>query len=161
MKKDKDFSQFPNRISLDVELISNPEFPGSAYAVFDFDVEAVFGTKARVPVVMTIDGKTFRRNLARYAGEYLIVFNQELKDQTGYKAGDKFRLLLERNFEPRRIELPPEVRTSLAEAGVLPAWEKLSYSHQKEDLAWLLEAKRDETKAKRLARLIAKLKELS
>ncbi len=159
MKKVTDFGQFPNMISLDVELISNPEYPGSAYAIFDFDVEAVFGTKARVPVVMTIDGKQFRRNLARYGGEYLIVFNQELRDQTGYKAGDKFHLRLERDLEPRVVELPAEIRSGLARAGVLAAWEKLSYTHQKEDLAWILEAKREETRAKRLVKLISKLKE--
>jgi hypothetical protein len=37
--------------------------------IFDFDVEAIFGTKGKVPVLMTIDGKTFRRNLSKYAGD--------------------------------------------------------------------------------------------
>lgn len=159
MKKESDYSQFPNAISLDVQLVSNPEFPGSAYAVFSFDVQAVFGTKALVPVVMTIDGKQFRRNLARYAGEYMIVFNRELRDATGYQTGDSFQLKLERDFAPRVVELPPELRAGLERAGVLPAWEKQSYSHQKEHLAWLQEAKREETRAKRLEQLVAKLRE--
>jgi hypothetical protein len=33
--------------------------------VFDFDPELIFGTKARVPVVITIDGIKFKRFIAR------------------------------------------------------------------------------------------------
>jgi hypothetical protein len=104
--KQKDFSNYPNRISLEVELKSEPQYPNSAYIVFDFDVEAVFGTKGRIPVVMTIDGKKFQRNLARYAGEYMMVFNKELRDETGYRAGDRVQILLERDQEERRVQIP-------------------------------------------------------
>ncbi|HQB98820.1 MAG: YdeI/OmpD-associated family protein [Candidatus Cloacimonetes bacterium] len=156
--KQKDFSNYPNRISLEVELKSEPQYPNSAYIVFDFDVEAVFGTKGRIPVVMTIDGKKFQRNLARYAGEYMMVFNKELRDETGYRAGDRVQILLERDQEERRVQIPEDIMDVMRETGVLPAWEKQSYSHQKEHIDWILDAKKDETKERRIDKLINLLK---
>lgn len=156
--KQKDFSNYPNRISLEVELKSEPQYPNSAYIVFDFDVEAVFGTKGGIPVVMTIDGKKFQRNLARYAGEYMMVFNKELRDETGYRAGDRVQILLERDQEERRVQIPEDIMDVMRETGVLPAWEKQSYSHQKEHIDWVLDAKKDETKERRIDKLINLLK---
>jgi hypothetical protein len=72
----------------------------------------------------------------------MMVFNKELRDATGYKAKDRIRILLERDYEERKIDLPEDIRNQLHQAGLLPAWEKQSYSHQKEHLAWILEAKK-------------------
>ncbi len=154
MKIEKDGSGYPNRVSLEVELRHAPEYPTSAFMVFDFDPVEIFGTKARVPVVLTIDGKKFRRSLARYAGELMLVFNAELREATGYKAGDRIQVLIERDFEPRVVELPQDVAQALKAAKLLDKWQTWSYSHQREDLAWIEEAKRPETRQKRIAKLL-------
>lgn len=154
MKTETDRSAYPNRISLEVELRHSPEYPNSAFIVFDFDPQKIFGTKARVPVVLTIDGKKFRRSIARYAGELMLVFNAELREQTGYKAGDRINVLIERDFEPRVVELPQDVSQALKTARLMDKWNSWSYSHQREDLAWIEEAKRPETRKKRIARLV-------
>lgn len=107
---------------------------------------------------MTIDGKKFQRNLARYAGEYMMVFNKELRDETGYRAGDRVQILLERDQEERRVQIPEDIMDVMRETGVLPAWEKQSYSHQKEHIDWILDAKKDETKERRIDKLINLLK---
>lgn len=153
-KQEKDYSAYPNRICLDVTLQHAPEYPGSAFMVFDFDVPAVFGTKGRVPVVLSIDGKRFRRSLSRYAGEYMMVFNAELRDATGYRAGDTIQITIERDIDPRVVELPNDVSDALDAAGLRDAWNAWSYSHQKEDMAWIDDAKRPETRQKRIAKLI-------
>ena len=156
MPDKKDYSAFPNLIELDVLLRHAPEYPGSAFMVFDFDVPAVFGSK-RVPVVMTIDGKQFRRSLSLYSGAYMMVFNAELRDATGYRAGDTIHIKIERDTAERVVSLPDDLASALAEAGLLEIWKKWSYSHQKEDLAWIEEAKRPETRQKRIAKLLEKL----
>jgi len=157
MKKEKDYSSFPNRISLDLDLQHAPEYPGSAFVVFDFDPELIFGTKARVPVVITIDGIKFKRFIARYAGELMMVFNAELREKTGYKAGDRVHMLIERDFEPRVVELPPDVESAIQQAGAMDIWQSWSYSHQNEDMAWINEAKKPETREKRIAKLVGVL----
>ncbi len=157
MKKEQDFSAWPNHVSLEVELQSTPEYPTSAFMVFDFDPLEIFGTKARVPVVLNIDGKKFRRNIARYAGELMLVFNAGLRERTGYKAGDRIQVLIERDFEPRVVELPQDVAQALKTAKLLDKWQTWSYSHQREDIAWIEEAKRPETRQKRITKLLEKL----
>lgn len=157
MPDTKNYDAFPNKISLDVPLLRSDEYPTSAYMIFDFDVPAIFGTKGRVPIVITIDGKKFRRSLARYAGAYMMVFNAEFRDATGYKAGDTVKMTLERDTEPRVVELPPDVLSAINSANLTAEWEKYSYSHQKEDVAWIEDAKKPETRANRIAKLIAKL----
>lgn len=157
MPDTKNYDAFPNKISLDVPLLRSDEYPTSAYMIFDFDVPAIFGTKGRVPIVITIDGKKFRRSLARYAGAYMMVFNAELRDATGYKAGDTVHMTLERDSEPRVASVPDDVLKAISSAGLTAVWEKYSYSHQKEDVAWIEDAKKPETRANRIAKLIAKL----
>ncbi len=157
MKKETDFSAYPNKIILEQELLHEPQYPGSAFMIFDIDTQAVFGSKGRIPVVITIDGKQFLRNLARYAGELMMVFNAEMRDATGYKAGDKIKMIIERDLEPRKVELPEDVRAALDAAGLIAKWEKWSYSHQKEDIAWINEAKRPETRSKRVEKLVSTL----
>jgi len=158
MKKETDYSNYPNKISLIQELLHATEYPGSAYMIFDIDTQKVFGSKGRIPVVITIDGQKFRRNLAKYAGELMMVFNKEMRDATGYKAGDKIKLTIERDFEPRQVELPEDVKAALESTGLLDKWQKWSYSHQKEDIAWIEEAKRPETRSRRIEKLISVLK---
>lgn len=156
MPDNKDYSAFQNRIELDVLLRHAPEYPGSAFMIFDFDVPAIFGSK-RVPVVITIAGKQFCRRLSLYAGAYMMVFNAELREATGYRAGDTIHMLIERDTEERVVTLPEYLATAISEAGLLEKWKSWSYSHQKEDLAWIEEAKRPETRQKRIAKLLEKL----
>ena len=157
MTDSKDYSAFPNQIELDVLLRHAPEYPNSAFMIFDFDVPAVFGSK-KVPVLMSIDGKQFRRTLSLYSGAYMMVFNAELREATGYKAGDSIHVKLERDFEERVVELPSDLELALQEAGALEAWKKWSYSHQKEDLAWVNDTRNPATRAKRIAKLLEKLR---
>ena len=154
MNQDKELDQYPNRINLEVELLYNPEYPVSAYMIFDFDVEAVFGAIRRIPVTLTIDGKSFRRSLSRYSGKYMMVFNSELREQTGYKAGDVVKILMERDTQSRVVELPNDVKRTLQYSGFLTVWEKWTFSHQKETIAWIEGAKKPETRMRRIDKLI-------
>ncbi|PKN78362.1 MAG: hypothetical protein CVU48_08560 [Candidatus Cloacimonetes bacterium HGW-Cloacimonetes-1] len=154
MNQDKELDQCPNRINLEIELLYNPEYPVSAYMIFDFDVEAVFGAIRRIPVTLTIDGKSFRRSLSRYSGHYMMVFNSELREQTGYKAGDVIKILMERDTQSRVVELPNDVKRTLQYSGFMTVWEQWTYSRQKEIVAWIEGAKKPETRMRRIDKLI-------
>ncbi len=80
-----------------------------------------------------------------------------MRERTGYKAGDRIQVLIERDFEPRVVELPQDVAQALKTARLLDKWQTWSYSHQREDIAWIEEAKRPETRQKRIAKLLEKL----
>ncbi len=153
----KDYSAYPNKITLEIELLSSEEYPGSAYMSFDLDFEKVFGSKGKIPVVFTVNEHQYRSTIAVYNGVHMMVFNKAMREDTGYKTGDKIIATLERDQEPRKVEIPSDVQNELTQAGVMEAFAKFSYSHQKEDIAWINDTRNPETRARRIAKLISAL----
>jgi hypothetical protein len=123
------------------------------------DVRAVFG-RARPPVRGSIDGAPFRSTVAVYGGEYFIPVNRKLREASGASAGDTVTVELELDKEPRLVEAPADLRRALdADPEAAAAFERLSYSHRKEWVEWIEEAKRVETRARRLARAVVGIRE--
>lgn len=153
----KDYSSYPNQITLETTLQNSEEYPGSAYFVFDFDFEAVFGSKGRIPVWLVVEEHRFRSTIAVYSGVHMMVFNATMRQETGYKAGDRITITLIRDTEVRKIELPDDVKAHLTEKKVLSAYEAYSYSHQKEAMDWINDAKKPETRIRRINKLVENL----
>ena len=117
-----------------------------------FDVKATFG-KARAPVVCTLNGKTsWRTTVAVYGGKSFIGVRAEIREAAGLEQGDAVKVALEADLSPRVVEAPAGLK-----GAKLTAWKKLSYSHQLEWVKALADAKKPETKARRLAQLLAAL----
>ena len=120
-----------------------------------FDVKATFG-KARAPVLCTLNGKTsWRTTVAVYGGKSLIGVRKELRDAAGLKAGDSVKVTLEADLAPRVVTAPADLKKALGKKKA--AWDKLSFTHQNEWVKALEEAKKPETRARRLAQLLAAL----
>jgi hypothetical protein len=149
---------FPNRIERVFELQRSDEYPSSAFISCDFDVSAVFGAKGRIPVKARIGDHVFRSSLFPMGGIHMMVFNLQMRQATGYKAGDRVFIVLERDSDPRTIEFPVDVMEACRTAGVWDILEAYSYSHKKEILDWINDAKKEETRRRRLAKLCARLK---
>jgi uncharacterized protein YdeI (YjbR/CyaY-like superfamily) len=74
-------------------------------------------------------------------------------------AGDTVELQLELDTKPREVDVPEALATALAkDANARAAYEKLSYTHRKEYARWIAEAKRDETRERRVAKAIEQLR---
>ena len=77
------------------------------------------------------------------------------------EAGDSVDLELELDTKPREVELPPALAAALAaDSEALAVFEQLSYTHRKEHARWVAEAKRDETRERRVAKTLDRLREL-
>ena len=124
-----------------------------------FDGKERFG-KARAPVRGTVNGTDFRTTVAVYGGVYLIGFNKELRDRAGIAIGDEVKVTLELDDEPRTVEVPPALEEALQRnAEAKAAYEGLSYTHRREYARWIAEAKRDETRERRVAKAVEMLRE--
>jgi hypothetical protein len=135
------------------------------YFILPVDIHAAFG-RHRPPVRVTIRGVTFRTTPARYGTDYYIVVNRGVREATALTHGDRVRIRLELDDQPRVVEPPVELSVSLAGAADARAiYDQLSYSHQKAYADWVAEAKRPETRARRaeasVERLLAGRKEPS
>ena len=123
-----------------------------------FDGKERFG-KARAPVRGTVNGTGFRTTVAVYGGVYMIGFNKDLRERAGITIGDEVEVTIELDDQPRTVDVPPALAAALAdnrEAGV--AFDDLSYSHRREYAQWVAEAKREETRERRVAKAVEMLR---
>ena len=125
-----------------------------------FDVEKTFGTRARVPVRGTINGFPYRSSIFPMRGRYMMAVNKELRAGAKARGGDTVSVTMERDEEPRVITPPPDLARALrANKQAQAAWDKLSYTHQKEHARAVEEAKRPDTRQRRIEKAVAQLAE--
>jgi hypothetical protein len=130
---------------------------GEYYFIVPVDFQAEFG-RHRPPVRVTIRGQTFRTTPARYGTEYYIVVNRANREAIGIDHGDRVRIRIELDAEPRVVDPPPELAASLGgSAAARKVFQGLSFSHQKAYAEWVAEAKRPETRARRAASAVDRL----
>ncbi len=124
-----------------------------------FDAKERFG-KARAPVRGTVNGTDYRTTVAVYGGVYLIGFRRELRERAGIELGDEVEVTVELDEAPRTVELPPALEAALdSDKGARAVFHDLSYSHRREYADWIAEAKRADTRDRRVAQTLEKLRE--
>lgn len=124
-----------------------------------FDVPAVFGTKARVPVRGTVNGFPFRSSLCNMGDGHMMVVNKEMRAGGKCKAGDIVEVVLQRDREERVVEVPSEIKKIIASNRTAQTtWDSLSYTHRKEWVRAIGEAKREETKEARIQKMMGSLR---
>ena len=115
------------------------------------DLKEVFG-RARPPLRVTVEGHTWRTTPGVYGGVAYIGLNQDVRTAAGVDAGDSVHVSMELDAEPRTVAVPPDLRNALeADPEANAAFEKLSFTHRREYVEWIAEAKRPETRARRVA----------
>lgn len=133
---------------------------GGAFVEVPFDVEEAFGSK-RPKVKAMIEDIPYRGILTRMGGEHhLLIILKGIREQIGKTFGDEVKITVEPDTEPRVIEIPKDLMKELKKDKEAKAFfDKLSYTHQKEYVTWVTEAKRDETRQNRVMKTIEMLKQ--
>jgi hypothetical protein len=142
-----------------VKLIGEP---GKSTAALKppFDVVEVFHTKARVPVKGTINGFPFRSSLMKMGAGHMMAVNAQLRAGGNCKGGDTVDVVMELDEEERKVVLPASLKKIIAsDPRTKESWSKLSFTHQKEWMRAIEDAKRPETKEKRVAAMMDALRE--
>jgi bifunctional DNA-binding transcriptional regulator/antitoxin component of YhaV-PrlF toxin-antitoxin module len=123
----------------------------SASFTLPFDTRDVWG-KAKVPVKVTINGYTWRSTVGNRSGTQYIVVNAEARRKAGVKAGDFVTITLEPDTEKREIEIPMALQRALGKK-LSQKLDALSFTHKKEFIVWYSEAKKEDTRARRVQRM--------
>ncbi len=124
------------------------------------EVMGALGPKKRVPVRVTVNGHTYRSTVAPMGGEFLLPLNRENRARAGVAAGEVVEIALERDEAPRAVEVPDDLAAALTgDAAASEAFAGLSYSHQREYVEWINGAKRADTRARRVAQTLDRLKD--
>ncbi len=132
---------------------------GGAFVEVPFDVETAFGSK-RPKVKALIEGVPYRGILTRMGTEcHILGIRKEIREQVGKTFGDEVTITVERDNEPRVIEIPADLLKELKrDKAAKASFDKLSYTHQKEYVTWITEAKKEETRQNRIGKTIEMLK---
>jgi len=127
---------------------------GERGVVVPGDPKEEFGG-ARAPVTGTVNGTPFRGRLMVYGGVTYLGFRKEIRDAAGIAEGDEVDVDIERDDAPREVEVPEALASALArDPDAKSAFEALAFTHRKEYAQWIAEAKKDETRARRVARAV-------
>ena len=124
-----------------------------------FDVEKTFGARGRVPVRGTLNGVPFRSSVFRMGGDcHFMVVNRRMRDAAGVRGGETVPVVMERDTEERTVEPPADFARALkGNKEARATWDKLSYTHRREHVEHIEEAKRPETRLRRIEKSIALL----
>jgi hypothetical protein len=138
--------------------IQNPG-GGGAFVEVPFDVEAAFGSK-RPRVKALIEGVPYRGTLTRMGAEcHILGIRKEIREQLGKTFGNEIQVTVEPDLEERVIEIPKDLLKELKKDKEVQAFfDKLSYTHRKEYVTWVMEAKREETRQNRIVKTIEMVK---
>jgi hypothetical protein len=132
---------------------------GGAYVLFPYDTEKEFATRGKVPVKATFNGVSYTGSLIKYGKPlHVLGMAKTIRDQTGKGPGDTIEVIVWKDEEARTVEMPAQFENLLKKEGLLPVFNKLSYTHRKEYCRWIAEAKKEETRLKRLGKAIEMLK---
>lgn len=145
----------PKRFTVELERVQKT---ATMFRV-PFDLKGAFG-RARPPVRFTIRGHTWRTTPGVYDGVGHVVVNRAVKAATGVDAGDRVEVAMELDSEPRNVVVPADLRAALAaDPAAQAAFEKLSFTHRREYVEWIEEAKRPETRARRVRATMERVRE--
>src|SRR5215469_7788755 len=123
----------------------------SAAFTLPFDTREVWG-KAKVPVKLTINGYTWRSTVGNRGGIQYIVVNAEARRKAGVKAGGFVTIAIEPDTEKREIHVPIPLQRALG-TKLTQKLNALSFTHKKEFVVWYSEAKKEDTRARRVEKM--------
>lgn len=137
-----------------------PRGPAAAVVLEDDQVAALGQGAKRFPVKATVNGYTWRGNVARMGGEFLVGLSKAVRTAAGVQAGDQVQVELELDTQKRTVDLPDQLSAALAaDAEAKAGFDGLSYTHRKEYARWIAESKKPQTRDRRLAKALELLRE--
>ena len=128
--------------------------PAAAIVLTDEQVARLGGGAKAFPVRITVGTATVEGRVARMGGENLVGLSKERRAALGVDTGDTVDVVLTHDAVERTVEVPPDLADALAAAGVRETFDRLAYSHRKEHVRSVTEAKKAETRARRVAAVV-------
>lgn len=114
----------------------------------------------RPPVRVTIGSHSYATTVASRGGRFLVPLSAEQRAGAGVAAGDEVDVEVELDTAPREVVVPPDLAAALdAEPAARRRFDALAYSHRKEHVRAVEEAKAEATRQRRIAKAVAMLRE--
>ena len=119
-----------------------------------FDSKAVFGA-IRAPVRVTLNGYTFRSTIASMGGKLSVPIRKSNREAAAVSGGDTVKVKIEADLEERKVVAPPDLVAALeSNPTAKKSWPKLSYTRQREYVESIENAKKLETRIRRIDKIV-------
>lgn len=117
-------------------------------------VSRAFGKRGYVPVEGELQGHKIRATLVPIGGgRHRLYINGDMRKRAGVDTGYAVRIAVSLDRASREIPVPRDVKNALHKtSGAMDAFEALTPSHRKEFLVWVLDAKKEATRKRRVHR---------
>jgi hypothetical protein len=121
-------------------------------------VSLALGGRGFIPVAGTLNSLPIRATLVPLGqGRYRLFINGAMRKVAGVDVGDVVTLTLHFDPQPRDLDVPDDLAQALDESDAEEGFARLPPSRRKELIVYLLDAKRPETRAKRIGQILATL----
>jgi hypothetical protein len=109
----------------------------------------------RPKVSVTLKGYTYRSTVAVYGGEFFLPLAAVHRNAAGVDAGQTVQVTVKLDTAPREVDVPKDLAAALRKAGARAAFDALSFTHRKEHVRAIEEARAPETRARRIENAVA------
>ena len=133
---------------------------GRTWVLYTVDVpervSRALGATGKVPVVFTMGKSTPRKTTLtpRAEGGHRLHVHGESRREVNADEGDRVTIVLWRDLEPAGTPPPPDLVDALREMDALDAFHAMGPAVQRELVAYIEKAKREETRRKYVARVV-------
>lgn len=125
------------------------------------EVSTKLGHTGRIPVTGTLN--TFPINTSVFPTDgdgHFMTVARDVQKLAGLSVGSTVKVVIEVAPQPDKVDVPTDMDKALENStAARKAYDRLSHSHQKEYVDWIEEAKRPETRARRIEKTIERLLE--
>jgi Bacteriocin-protection, YdeI or OmpD-Associated/Domain of unknown function (DUF1905) len=122
------------------------------------EVVEALGSGRKPPVKVTINGYTYRSSVATVSGAFMIGVSNDVRRAAGVAAGEDVDVELELDTEPRVVQVPGDLAEALdADEAARTAFDRLTYSNKRRIVMLVEDAKKPETRQRRIDKSIADL----
>ena len=146
----------PQTIKFSAIIQQNGEM-NAAFVEFPFSTEELFNKKGQVKIKALFDGRVeYRGSLAKMKSDcHILGLTQEVRKQLGKTFGDQVSVSLTEDKEERVVEIAEDIVSVFNEnPEAKTLFDKMSYTHKKEYIRWIEEAKKPETRENRKIKMI-------
>lgn len=139
--------------AFEARIIKN-EKVDSGYIEFPYDVYHEFGKKGQVKVKAFFDGYEYRGSLVKMGTPcHIIGLNKKVREAINKQPGNSVHVVIIEDTEERTVNIPDDLNSVLmGNAEVNAVFSKLSFSHKREYVEWIISAKKQETRTARIVK---------
>ncbi len=124
------------------------------------EVVEALGGKGRIPVIATFDGVPYRGSIVRMGGGAVLGVQKAIMAEAGISVGDTLTVIVRNDEAPRQVEVPEDLAEAFGHHDAARVvFEGLSFSHRREYIRSITDAKRPETRTRRIELTIKQLVE--